>query len=426
MDPVQQNLIGDLETLLHGVQNIQTGLLVQARDLVRDPTAIARYGRVAHDALNWDQSRLLQGLTELGERADNMAQLASRIGRLLQQAKNASSSGDLLRVIREYMGPNSGFQSVESFLQSRGIIPNPSQSVAVAEQAGQTIASTIPDLGRIPGPNLPAQTMQYGATTASETAVAAQGQVPAALEGAASSAEGLVPEVESVIEAAAPQVEQHLPEITAGGTGTATVAGASGYSLGTILLGGLVGLLLVGGGILAYTQLSKSSPPKPPPASTAPQQPGLTAPGGGSGGNSSTNPSSFNIDGTYNGTVSGTSCVAPACYVAVTKVSDPSGPAVSQAGSIRILFVVNTPLALNGVASPQHFSDGPMDASLQQDGTVQGSGTTTETDTTPGGGGATQVPYDLSGTIHNGQSGSPSYDLQLTVDGVPYTLSGAR
>ncbi|TQF06274.1 hypothetical protein E6W39_33735 [Kitasatospora acidiphila] len=426
---MQLNLIYDLQSRLRGLQYVRSQMLMQARDLVRDPTAIQRYGKVAHDVLGWNQSNLTQGLTEIGREADDVAQQANRIGQLLQQAKNASSSADLQRVIRDYMGPNSPYQSVESFLQARGIVPQASQSAAVAEQAGQTIANTIADAGRIPGPNMPAQTIQYGTTAASETA-AAGGEVPAALEGTASSAEGWLPEVGSIIETQAPQIEQHLPEITAGGAGTATAAGASGYSLGTILLGGLVGLLLVGGGILAYTQLSKSSPPRPPPASTAPQQPGLTTPGGssgsGNGGNSSTNPSSFNIDGTYNGTVSGTSCVAPDCYVAVTKVSDPSGPAVSQAGSIRILFVVNTPLALNGVASPQHFSDGPMDASLQQDGTVQGSGTTTETDTTPGGGGATQVPYDLSGTIHNGQSGSPSYDLQLTVDGVPYTLAGAR
>ncbi|MEV4442353.1 hypothetical protein AB0K09_25755 [Streptomyces sp. NPDC049577] len=67
---------------------------------------------------------------------------------------------------------------------------------------------------------------------------------------------------------------------------------------------------------------------------------------------------------------------------------------------------------------------GPMDASLFQDGRVQGSGTTTDTDTNPGGSTRTG-PYTLSGQIKDGTTGSPSYTMTLTLD-AQYNLTGAR
>lgn len=67
-----------------------------------------------------------------------------------------------------------------------------------------------------------------------------------------------------------------------------------------------------------------------------------------------------------------------------------------------------------------------MAASLAQDGTVQGSGTTTETDTRPGGGGDTATgQYTVSGNIKDATTGSLSYVLHLTLDGVPYGSTGA-
>ncbi|MEV4443292.1 hypothetical protein AB0K09_30685 [Streptomyces sp. NPDC049577] len=67
---------------------------------------------------------------------------------------------------------------------------------------------------------------------------------------------------------------------------------------------------------------------------------------------------------------------------------------------------------------------GPMDAKLLQDGTIQCSGTTTDTDTSPGGSTRT-APYTVSGGFRNGTTGSPSYTMTLTLDS-QYNLTGAR
>ncbi|GAA3047958.1 hypothetical protein GCM10020000_30200 [Streptomyces olivoverticillatus] len=68
-----------------------------------------------------------------------------------------------------------------------------------------------------------------------------------------------------------------------------------------------------------------------------------------------------------------------------------------------------------------------MDASLTQDGTVQGSGYTTLTDTTPGSNTSESVDYKLNGQFTGGTSGSPSYTLTMVfATDFTYQLTGTR
>ncbi|KJY41183.1 hypothetical protein VR41_13745, partial [Streptomyces sp. NRRL B-1568] len=198
-----------------------------------------------------------------------------------------------------------------------------------------------------------------------------------------------------------------------------------------------------GGAVPLWTR-SPPPPPPHPPGVTAPQQPGNPAPGNPAPDNPAPDnpsapepsnpanpppaaPAAFDVNGTYNGTLNGAACAAPECFVDIAKQSDPTGPGPGpdQAGHVTItLTEVNYAPAFNGVASLINEKLGPMDAALLQDGTVQGSGTTTDTDTSPGGSTRT-APYTVSGSFKNGTTGSPSYTLTLTLDS-QYNLTGVR
>ncbi|MFF4215691.1 hypothetical protein [Streptomyces nondiastaticus] len=196
-------------------------------------------------------------------------------------------------------------------------------------------------------------------------------------------------------------------EALAGGE-AATGAGAEAVAasrLGRVLIGAAVILGLAAGGYWAYNHFT--SPPASSPSSA-----------------------SFNINGDYNGTANGAKCEKPECYVTVTKVSDPSGPGPDDAGKITVNFTaVNWTPASTGVASVINMKVGPMNAWLQQDGTVQETGYnpwTTVTDTTPGSGAQTSASYKLSGKFTGGTNGSPSYTLTMVLSGTTYDLRGVR
>ncbi|MCF3105209.1 hypothetical protein IPZ58_26985 [Streptomyces roseoverticillatus] len=222
--------------------------------------------------------------------------------------------------------------------------------------------------------------------------------------------------------------------VGAGATATEAAGGLAGIGLGPIVIGGLVILGLVGGGIYLWNRTHAPAPP-PPTHVTGPQQPGAPNPPNTTPPEPS-NPAApqpgpaapFDVNGTYNGTLNGAVCASPECFITLTKQDDATGPDASQAGHITILFTaVNYTPAFTGVASRINERIGPMAASLAQDGTVQGSGTTTETDTSPGGGGATATgQYAVTGNVKDATTGSPSYVLHLTLDGAPYDFTGAR
>ncbi|MFI9310638.1 hypothetical protein [Streptomyces triculaminicus] len=224
-------------------------------------------------------------------------------------------------------------------------------------------------------------------------------------------------------------------EVLAGGD---AAAGAGAELAGASRLGRvLVGLVIIAGvAIGAYWAYNHfASHPSPPPSSpAAPQQPGGEAPqqqpGTEQPPTAPAPPPSFNIDGDYNGTVNGAKCEKPECYVTVTKVSDPTGPGADGAGKITVNFTaVNWTPAFTGVASTVNEKIGPMDAWLEQDGTVQEAGYnpwTIVTDTTPGSGAKTSTGYKLSGKFAGGTNGSPSYNLTMQVAGNDYQLTGAR
>ncbi|MCC3779212.1 hypothetical protein K6I33_004724, partial [Streptomyces sp. UNOB3_S3] len=175
--------------------------------------------------------------------------------------------------------------------------------------------------------------------------------------------------------------------------------------------------------------------PHPPSQVTSPQQPGAPNPGNPPAGQQP-NPQApgpgvvapFDVDGTYSGSLNGAVCASPECFITIAKQSDATGPGADQAGHITILFTaVNYTPAFTGVASQVNEKVGPMAATLADDGTVEGSGTMTETDTSPGGEGATATgQYTVTGNIKDATTGSPSYVLHMKLDGMPYDFTGAR
>ncbi len=209
------------------------------------------------------------------------------------------------------------------------------------------------------------------------------------------------------------------------------VGGLAGLGLGSLITGGVIILALAGGAVYLWNRTHQETPAHPPSA-PAPQQPGNPAPGNPQAPAPSNPsnpppaaPTTFDINGTYNGTLNGAVCAQPECFVTIAKQSDPSGPGPDEAGHITITVTeVNYTPAFNGVASVLNETLGPMDAQLLQDGVVQGSGTTTDTDTSPGGTTRTG-PYTVSGQFQNGTTGSPSYTMTLTLDS-QYNLTGAR
>ncbi|KJY43916.1 hypothetical protein VR41_00945 [Streptomyces sp. NRRL B-1568] len=215
-------------------------------------------------------------------------------------------------------------------------------------------------------------------------------------------------------------------EVLAGGD---AAAGAGAELVGASRLGRvLVGLVIIAGvaigGYWAYNNFT-SKPAPPPSAPTAPQQPGTeqqpAAPAP---------PPSFNIAGDYTGTANEAQCAKPECYVTVTKVSDPTGPGADNAGKITVTFTaVNWTPAFTGVASTINMTIGPMNAWLEEDGTVHETGYnpwTIVTDTTAGGSTKTSADYKLSGKFTGGTNGSPSYNLTMQVAGYDYQLTGTR
>ncbi|MEU5192358.1 hypothetical protein AB0G83_35235 [Streptomyces klenkii] len=225
---------------------------------------------------------------------------------------------------------------------------------------------------------------------------------------------GVAPEAPPGGPAVAPEVPPGAPvaageEVLAGGE-AATGAGAEAVAasrLGRVLVGAAVILALAGGAYWAYNHFTSPSP-----------------------SSSSSSSAPFDISGDYNGTANGAACAKPECYVTVTKVSDPSGPGEDNAGKITVNFTaVNWTPASTGVASVINMKIGPMDAWLQQDGTVKETGYnpwTIITDTTPGSNSRTSGSYKLSGKFTSGTNGSPSYTLTMNVSGLDYQLVGTR
>ncbi|MFI2078090.1 hypothetical protein [Streptomyces triculaminicus] len=266
-----------------------------------------------------------------------------------------------------------------------------------------------------------------------ETAAAGEGV--AAGEGLAATGEGVAASGALTGEAAAAGGAA-VGEAVGGGAAATEAAGSlAGIGLGPLVIGGLVILGLVGGGIYLWNRTHSQAPAPPPTHVSGPQQPGApNAPNPAAPGPS--NPTApqpgpaapFDINGTYNGTLNGAVCTSPECFITLAKESDATGPGQGQEGHIHILFTaVNYTPAFTGVASRINETIGPMAASLTQDGMVQGSGTTTETDTSPGGDGATAMGrYAVSGNIKDATTGSPSYVLHLTLDGALYDFTGAR
>ncbi|MEU5429372.1 hypothetical protein AB0H73_27800 [Streptomyces olivoreticuli] len=220
------------------------------------------------------------------------------------------------------------------------------------------------------------------------------------------------------------------------GAGTEAAVGVMAR-LGRVLMGLVLVAAVVGGGYWAYNHFT-SNPTSPPPAPVAPQQPGGQAPqqpggqapqqpGEGQQPAAPAPPPPFNIDGDYTGTARGATCVKPECYVTVTKVSDPSGPGPDQAGRVTVVWTTTDwKPASTGVASAVNFRMGPMYASLAQDGTVKGDGSTSLTDTSPGGTTTVNVNYTLNGKFTGGTSGSPSYTLSVNANDDVSDLTGTR
>ncbi|WKU47565.1 hypothetical protein Q3V23_27840 [Streptomyces sp. VNUA116] len=203
------------------------------------------------------------------------------------------------------------------------------------------------------------------------------------------------------------------------GAGAEAVAGVGASRVGRVLIGIAVIAAVAVGAYWAYNHFTSPSAPSPP-APSAPQQPG-GAP------QQPAAPASFDINGDYNGTANGATCAKPECYVTVTKVSDPSGPGPDEAGKVTVTLTTTdwTP-AFNGVASKINMKAGPMDASLAQDGTVQGAGYTAFADTSPAHATSFSVDYKLNGKFTGGTGGSPSYTLTLVLVDNDYRLTGAR
>jgi hypothetical protein len=191
-------------------------------------------------------------------------------------------------------------------------------------------------------------------------------------------------------------------EAAAGGEMAAGAGAEAGISLGRLLGVALLAAAVLAGAYLAYNHFTSPS-------------------------SSSSQASTFNINGDYNGTVNGAQCAKPECYVTIQKVSDPSGPAPSQAGKITVVFTAKYwEPAFNGVASVINAEIGYMDASLDQDGTVHGSGRTSLWDPTTLRNTVTPLDYTLNGKISGGTSGSPSYTLTLDANPVLYHMTGTR
>ncbi|PSJ29598.1 hypothetical protein B7P34_05900 [Streptosporangium nondiastaticum] len=190
------------------------------------------------------------------------------------------------------------------------------------------------------------------------------------------------------------------------GAGAEAVAGVGASRVGRVLIGIAVIAAVAVGAYWAYNHFTSPSASSPSSAS-------------------------FNINGDYNGTANGAKCEKPECYVTVTKVSDPSGPGIDDAGRITVNFTAaNWTPATTGVASVINMKIGPMQAWIQQDGTVEETGYdlwTDITDTTPGSGNRTShESYKLRGKFTGVTNGSPSYTLTMVLSGTTYDLRGVR
>ncbi|MBF6045554.1 hypothetical protein GO001_10015 [Streptomyces sp. NRRL B-1677] len=325
---------------------------------------------------------------------EGMAELQQRI----EQVRAALSRGpDACRsLLQQRAAEEDMFRRAFGRMRDNVVPPEPQ---AAPEPGGADLAPDVPaepprqGLVRKPGGGV-GQEVPTGGFPATEAA-----EVPGGI--------GAAPEPPPVAPVAAGE------EVIAGGD---AAAGAGAEVVGASRLGRvLVGLVIIAGvaigGYWAYNHFT--SPPASSPSSPT-----------------ATQPASFDINGDYNGTANGAACAKPECYVTVTKVSDPSGPGEDNAGKITVNFTaVNWTPASTGVASVINMKIGPMDAWLQQDGTVKETGYnpwTIITDTTPGSNSRTSGSYKLSGKFTSGTNGSPSYTLTMNVSGLDYQLVGTR